>query len=61
MNATERFKMLLATALERVCILEAELELAQQRIDELEAEKGASNGRQYEDRGAVRHRSAHPV
>ena len=36
MSATERFKRLLADALERVCVLEAELELAQARIAELE-------------------------
>lgn len=36
-TATERFKMLLASALERVCVLEEQLELAQQRIAELEA------------------------
>jgi hypothetical protein len=36
-SATERFKALLANALERVCLLEAELEIAQARIAELEA------------------------
>ena len=36
-SATDRYKMLLATALERVCVLEEQLELAQQRIAELEA------------------------
>ena len=37
MNATDRYKMLLATAFERVCVLEENLEIAQQRIEELEA------------------------
>lgn len=37
MTATERFKRLLADALERVCVLEEQLERAQQRIAELEA------------------------
>lgn len=36
MTATERFKALLANALERVCVLEEQLELAQARIAELE-------------------------
>lgn len=36
MTATERFKALLANALERVCVLEEQLELAQARITELE-------------------------
>jgi hypothetical protein len=35
-TATDRFKALLANALERVCILEAALETAQARIAELE-------------------------
>lgn len=39
MTATERFKMLLATALERVCVLEEQLEQRDQRIAELEAKK----------------------
>jgi hypothetical protein len=42
-NATDRFKMLLAGALERVCVLEAELEETQERLAVLEA---AQNGRQ---------------
>ena len=42
MNATERFKMLLANALERVCVLEADLEQAQARVAELET---ARNGK----------------
>ena len=37
-TATERYKMLLATAFERVCVLEEQLEEAQARIAELEAE-----------------------
>jgi hypothetical protein len=37
MTATERFKALLANALERVCVLEAELEQTQARLAELEA------------------------
>lgn len=36
MTATERFKALLANALERVCVLEEQLETAQARIKELE-------------------------
>jgi hypothetical protein len=36
-TATERFKALLANALERVCVLEEELETARARISELEA------------------------
>jgi hypothetical protein len=35
-NATERFKMLLANALERVCVLEEQLELARERIHDFE-------------------------
>ena len=38
MTATERFKALLANALERVCVLEAELEQAQARLAELDGE-----------------------
>ena len=38
MNATERFKALFANAIERVCILEEQLEQAQLRIKELEAQ-----------------------
>ena len=38
-SAIERFKALLANALERVCVLEEQLELAQQRIAELEAQR----------------------
>lgn len=38
-TATERFKTLLANALERVCVLEAELEQARARIDELEPDQ----------------------
>lgn len=43
-TATERFKRLLADALERVCVLEEQLELAQARVAELEAEQAARNG-----------------
>jgi hypothetical protein len=38
MTATERFKQLLANALERVCMLEAALEVAQARVAELETD-----------------------
>lgn len=31
-SATDRYKMLLATALERVCVLEAELEAAREQL-----------------------------
>jgi len=41
-SATERFKRLLADALERVCVLEEQLELAQARLAELE--ERSSNG-----------------
>jgi len=45
-TAVERFKMLLANALERVCVLEEQLELAQQRVAELEqAAPAAANGK----------------
>jgi hypothetical protein len=37
-SATDRFKRLLANALERVCVLEAELEQRDERIADLEAE-----------------------
>lgn len=40
MTAIERFKMLLANAFERVCILEEQLEKAQARIKELEEQTG---------------------
>ena len=36
LTAVDRFKILLANALERVCVLEEQLEQAQQRIQELE-------------------------
>jgi hypothetical protein len=39
MTAAERFKALLANALERVCVLEELLEQAQARVAELEAER----------------------
>lgn len=39
MTASERFKLLLVNALERVCVLEAELELARARLAELEWER----------------------
>lgn len=39
MTAAQRMKLLLANALERVCMLEAELEQAKARIAELEAQK----------------------
>ncbi len=35
-SATERFKILLANALERVCVLEADLEQKTERVAELE-------------------------
>lgn len=38
-SATERFKYLLANALERVCVLEEQLEIALARIAELESEE----------------------
>lgn len=37
MTATERFKALFANTVERVCVLEEQLEIAQARIAELEA------------------------
>lgn len=43
MTATERFKWLLANALERVCLLEEEIEKAKARIAHLESEKTAAN------------------
>ena len=46
-TATERYKMLLATALERVCVLEAELEEMQARLAELEAT--SENGTEVND------------
>jgi hypothetical protein len=45
MTATDRFKMLLANALERVCLLEAELEQARQQIAELDEKTANPNGR----------------
>jgi hypothetical protein len=36
-SATDRYKMLLASALERVCVLEAELEQAGEQIAERDA------------------------
>jgi hypothetical protein len=39
-TATERFKMLLANALERVCVLEAELERLQEAKKMPETEQG---------------------
>jgi hypothetical protein len=36
-TATERFKALFANAIEQVCVLQEQLELAQDRIAELEA------------------------
>jgi hypothetical protein len=35
-SATDRYKMLLANAFERVCVLEEQLEIALERIAELE-------------------------
>ncbi len=35
MTATERFKQLFANAIERVCVLEEQLELAQAEIERL--------------------------
>lgn len=37
-SAIDRFKRLLADALERVCLLETELERSQARVAELEAQ-----------------------
>jgi hypothetical protein len=42
-SATDRFRMLLAGALERVCVLEAVLEQRDARIAELEAELEATD------------------
>jgi hypothetical protein len=42
-TATERFKMLYATAVEQVCVLQAELESARARIVELENEKNEAS------------------
>lgn len=42
MTATERFKMRLADAIERVCVLEEQLEQAQARIAELEAQRNGA-------------------
>ena len=39
MTATERFKRLLVDALEKVCVLEEQLEQATARIAELEQER----------------------
>lgn len=39
MTATERFKALFANAMERVCVLEEQLEQAHARIAELEQKK----------------------
>jgi hypothetical protein len=44
-TATDRFKMLLANALERVCVLEEQLEQAQTRIVELETSAGRNGDR----------------
>lgn len=38
MSAAERFKALYANAVERVCVLEEQLEAAQARIAQLEAD-----------------------
>lgn len=43
MTATDRFKKLLADALERVCVLEEQLEQATARIAELEQEHDGEN------------------
>lgn len=37
-TAIERFKAYVANAIERICVLEEQLELAHERIAELEAE-----------------------
>lgn len=42
MNATDRFKALFLNTVERVCVLEEQLELAQAKIKELE-ENGADD------------------
>lgn len=48
MTATERFKALFANAIERICVLEAELEQAQAHLAELtavaEPEPGDADG-----------------
>lgn len=36
MTATERYKTLFANAIERICVLEEQLELAQEQIAELD-------------------------
>jgi len=43
MTATERFKMLLASALERVCVLEEQLEQAQAELAELRSQANGSD------------------
>jgi hypothetical protein len=45
MTATEKFKALFANAIERVCVLEEQLEKAQARVAELEVEASSSAGR----------------
>lgn len=46
MTARERFKTILADALERLCVVEEQLELAQQKIVELEGgDAGGSTDR----------------
>ena len=51
MDAAERFKALFANTVERVCVLEAQLELAQAEIERLnkELEKGEQNGNVSEE------------
>lgn len=44
MTAAERFKALYANAIERVCVLEEQLEQALARIAELEEERKAEDG-----------------
>jgi len=45
MTATERFKRLLADALERVCVLEEQLEILQAQVDEPRPNAATENER----------------
>jgi hypothetical protein len=62
-SATDRFKLLLVQALERVCILEAELEQTQAELEELrreqaETQNGSSDSRPMTSEPASMHTSA---